>query len=300
MNIDFSPDFLSTLADPTWGAIFANENVAGNIAESLTKAVVSDIIGSFGKIRKVVPQSRSGLPGDRGSRVDIEVVTDANEIVIYELQVLYDRAMPKRNILAASHRIFDSVAPGIPIAELPERIPKIILINILCYNVRDDNTDIVQPSRTLYTKAPNTVADDTITRFDVQLPRFLKLVEDNKVDYKNALHCWLMLFWKSHELRKKPEEVLRMYPQLKEFAEANTGYGDYCRRYNLVAGDRGTLSQYAMWLSDAISYQSVIDSAREDEALKWEGVLAEALADKDAALADKDAEIAALKARLEQ
>ncbi|MDR1320542.1 MAG: PD-(D/E)XK nuclease family transposase, partial [Gracilibacteraceae bacterium] len=236
------------------------------------------------------PQSQTGFPDDRGSRVDIEVVTDDNEIVIYELQILHDPSLPKRNILAASHRIFDSAAPGDSYRELLKKTPKIIQINILCYNIRGDNADIVQPIQMLFTKPPHTVADDTITQFDVQLPRFIKLIEEDRVDYKNALHCWLMLFWKSHELKKSPQEVLKMYPQLQEFADANTGYGDFCQRYNLVAADRTTLKRYAMWINEALRREGEIAGAIEEKDAE--------IAEKDAEIAEKDAEIAGKDAEI--
>jgi uncharacterized protein (DUF3084 family) len=115
------------------------------------------------------------------------------------------------------------------------------------------------------------------------------LLETNGIDYQNPLHCWLMLFWKSHELKKSPKEVLEMYPQLQEFAKTNTGYGEFCQRYNLVAADRDTLKQYALWLNEIMRREGEIEGAREDEAMKWQ----EALADKDAEIANKDAAFAA-------
>ncbi|MDR3295697.1 MAG: Rpn family recombination-promoting nuclease/putative transposase [Clostridiales Family XIII bacterium] len=190
MKVSFDRDFISTLSDPAWSALFADAEVAGLAAESLTRAVVSKFGLDFGKVVRVTPQKYAGsVPGMKASRVDVEAVSADNEVAIYELQVLYDRALPRRNLLAAAHRISGSIPEGTDPGEYHAVMPKITVINICCYNIRDDgeNAGVIQPVQLRFGAPPHGVADDQYAVFYVQLPQFLA----NGPDLSDGFGCWM-------------------------------------------------------------------------------------------------------------
>jgi hypothetical protein len=310
LKMSFSKDFQSTLSDETWNSLFSNEHVAGKSVESLTNAIVSGFIGKIGTVTKVTPQRYEVVAGVRASRVDIEAESDHNELVIYEIQILYDKALPRRNTLSSALKVFNRVEKGTTTAELLVKTPKIIHINILCYNIREDNNDIVQFSRKCYMNTPITPTDDEDFRFDVQLPRFRELIISDKVDFKNETHCWLFTIWRCHELSKTPKEVMDMYPELREYAKVNVGYHEFGNRFEDVTRSAEARENYIKWIDETWRQQSVIDSAVEMAIEQFQEIIAEkdaALSEKDAALSEKDAEnarlaeeIAALRARLAQ
>ncbi|MDR3295022.1 MAG: Rpn family recombination-promoting nuclease/putative transposase [Clostridiales Family XIII bacterium] len=262
MKVSFDKDFISALSDPAWSALFADVKVAGLAAESLTRAVVSKFGLGFGKVVRVTPQKYENIPGLKGSRVDVEAESGDNELAVYELQILYDRALPQRNLLAASHRISGSIPAGTDTSEYPVMMPRITVINICCYNIRDDceNADVIQPVQMRFGTPPHDVADDQYSVFYVQMPQFIA----GEPDLADGFDCWMFTIWKSHELRKKPQEVVDMHLELKEFAARDGGFAQFCGRFDRIAADEGARKEYIMWLDESIRQRSIVDSAVED------------------------------------
>lgn len=301
LDVNFSSNFISTLADPAWGAVFANQQVSGDAAESLTRAVVSGYITKFGKVIRVTPQSTAKQPGVQGSRVDVEVETEDNEIAIYEVQVIYDRGLSQRNLLSFAYKLSDSMPEGTKHADYPNKMPKIIAINFLCYNLRENSDKIVQPVQLCYREPPVEVADDHIMIFNVQIPEFL----NKNPDFSIPLHCWLYTIWQSHIQKKTPEEVVKMAPELDKYAQEDAGFRQYIQRFNWVAADKKARDEYFMWLNERLWQRGVIEGAIEERDEYWQEKLDRALEEKDQALEEKDQavgkltdEINALKALL--
>jgi hypothetical protein len=97
LEVNFSKTVSSPLADPTWNYAFANLEISGHAAQSLTKAVINDLIHLSGDVIRVTPQSYSKIPGLKGSKVDIEFQTADNELICCEMQVHYDKWLSTRN-----------------------------------------------------------------------------------------------------------------------------------------------------------------------------------------------------------
>ncbi|GHV10488.1 hypothetical protein FACS1894217_15950 [Clostridia bacterium] len=93
---EFQP--LSPLADPVVGAIFSDVENAGLAAESLVRSIIGS--ESLGKVISVTPQRYYKIPDQRGCRVDVEIETSNNRIIIAEVQLSVDPVMPQRNLLA--------------------------------------------------------------------------------------------------------------------------------------------------------------------------------------------------------
>jgi chromosome segregation ATPase len=126
---------------------------------------------------------------------------------------------------------------------------------------------------------PHEVADDQYSVFYVQIPQFLAKEPDLTDDFD----CWIFTIWKSHELRKKPQEVVEMYSKLKEFSTRDVGFAQFCSRFDRVAADDGARKEYIMWLDESIRQRSIVDSAVEDAVTPLLGQLSE----KDSLLSEQ-------------
>ncbi|MDR1787041.1 MAG: PD-(D/E)XK nuclease family transposase, partial [Treponema sp.] len=103
---------LSPLADPVVGAIFSDAEHAGLAAASLIGAVLACDGVTIGKVLSVTPQRHHKYPDERGIRIDVEIITAANEAVIIEVQLHTDMALLQRNLFAAARVFVDRVPEG--------------------------------------------------------------------------------------------------------------------------------------------------------------------------------------------
>ena len=261
VSIIGSYDVLSPLADPVIGAIFANAEVAGMAAKSLIRVTLeSEGDNTFeGKILRVTPQrSYIGLP-HRGCRVDIEVESDANEIAIFEIQIDPDIHIMKRDLFSASHIFTRTSSKGDTSAQMAAKLPRVICINILGYNLREDNKEVVQPFMIQYTKPPVQVAIPNFSGYNIQLPRILEM----EPDFTNGLYCWGYTLYTAHVEGKTIKEVLDMQPALQTYAREDEGYQQFCEQYQLVATDPRSRDEYAMWFNARMREEGMKEAAIE-------------------------------------
>jgi hypothetical protein len=123
---------MSPLADPVVNTIFANAELAGLAAYSLINAILqSDGSALTGTVVRVTPQQTHSFPYGRGCRVDVEVLTDTNELIIFEVQLRPDKHIMTRSLFSTSHVIINATATGDAPPEMAKKIPRIINIHIL-------------------------------------------------------------------------------------------------------------------------------------------------------------------------
>jgi predicted transposase/invertase (TIGR01784 family) len=261
---DDRPAALSPLADPVVAAIFSDIENAGLAAASLTGAVLAQDGARIGNVLSVTPQRHYSRPGERGCRIDIEVVSDRNERVIIEVQMQADRVVYQRNLFSAS-RIFAGIStPGSASAKMAATMPRVIAIDILNFNMRDDQEDFLQPIKPLYTKAPHVVAFSQFAVYSVQLPRF----RETEKDFGNPLHCWLYAMDTAAQNKLSIEEVIKMSTPLQQFADADAGFRQFCERYKRVAADPKTRNEYYDWIHENMREQGMLAAAREEGELR--------------------------------
>ena len=164
---------LSPLADPVVNAVFASEEVAGLAAESLIGSVLEsdEEAAPIDRIVSVTPQRSRHDPLYRGCRVDIETVTKSNDRIIFEIQINPDITIMQRDLFTASHIYLTTSRKGDSPREMAAGLPTVVFINILGYNIREDNTDLVQPFKVMYTKPPQVTAVRNFSGYNVQLTR---------------------------------------------------------------------------------------------------------------------------------
>ena len=238
---------MSPLADPVVSAIFANAEVAGLAAASLVRVTMeADGSALTGSIVSVTPQRSHISVGERGCRIDIEIMTDTDERVIIEVQVDPDSDIMQRSLLSSSHIYTETSRVGSTSAEMAAGMPRVIMINILSYNLRKDNKDVLQPYKIMYTKPPQTVALPQFCGYNIQLPRLAGM----EPDFTSGLYCWYFTLYTAHFKGKSIEEVIAMNPQLQAYAQQDTGYRQFCEQYNLVAADAQARHEYYLWVKD--------------------------------------------------
>jgi len=248
---------LSPLADVVVSSIFCDEVHAALAAKSLAQAVVGDLEG---EVTRVVPQSASASPAERGVRVDVEMRTDANELVLVEFQFGDDSTIYHRNLLAASRHIARAAKSGMTHAEVARTMPKVVSLNFLGFNVRDDDEAVVQPVRLFYENGPRSVALDRFSVYSIQLPRFLERITEPVTD----LDCWLYTMAKSHEERVPVKELVDMHVSLKEFLATNEGYAQYCNNIELIDEDEEVMDAYFAWVNAKMREEGELDAARRN------------------------------------
>jgi hypothetical protein len=299
---------MSPLADPVVSAIFADKETAGLAVVSLIEAVLEEN-GEFIQIDEIIsvtPQRHHSNVKQRGCRIDIEVATKDKDRVIIEVQTSPESWIMQRNLFAASRIFTETSKQGDTSKEMSERLPRVIVINILNYLVRYDNSDAIQPAKIMFTKKPQRVAVDNLKIYNVQPPK----IEEMEENFDNAWYCWFYAMYKADSENKTLSEVVLMTPQLKKYSERDAGFKQYCEQYELVSGDPETQSKYFLWIDGLMKEAGMRHAAEEivrretDE--KWQIIVAEkdnihnaTLAEKDAELAERDLLIAELRAKID-
>jgi predicted transposase/invertase (TIGR01784 family) len=259
------PIAMSPLADPVVGAIFDNVQNAGLAAASLVGAILIQDGIKIGKVISVTPQRYYKLPNKRGCRVDVVIETNANERIITEVQIYFDPTIFQRNLFAASEIFVSETTEGTTSAEMAKEMPCVIAINILDFNVREDNKELLQPVKPMFTKEPVKVAFKQFSIYNVQLPR----LEEMPADFSDDFYCWLYVMNTAMRKKVSIEEVISMTPELQAFAERNTGFQQYCDQYKRAAADPETQKEYYRWINEQMRQEGMKRGAVE-KALKQE------------------------------
>ncbi|MCL2572635.1 MAG: Rpn family recombination-promoting nuclease/putative transposase [Defluviitaleaceae bacterium] len=268
----------SPLADPITSAIFSSVEEAGLAAESLIRETLKSDGNEklLGKIIRVTPQHSHISPRYRSCRVDIESETDSNEHIIVEVQTSRDPNIMRRDLFTASHIYVKTSNKGDSPTQMATKMPRVIFINILGYNIRSDNNDLVQPFKVLYTKPPHDIAIPNFCGYNIQLPK----VEEMKPDFNSGLYCWCYTLYTAHKQNKSIQEVITMTPALQAYTLEDTGFLQFCKRYNLIAGTETARWEYQRWIWDTMREEGILEGAREEALEQGQVIATENLARK--------------------
>ena len=249
---------MSPLADPVFSGIFANVGVAGLAMESFIRAVLeADNERLVGKVTSVTPQRAHSSVKRRGCRVDIDTETDENERIVTEIQINPDARIKVRNLFSASHIFRESSVKGDTPAQMAKKMPKVIHINLLAYEVRENSSELLEPFKIMYTKKPKEVAIPNFSGYNIQLPKLEKM----EPDFGSALYCWCHAAYTAHAEGKSLKEVVDMSKALQDYALQDPGFKQFCERYNIVSQDPQTQRQYVSWVNDIMREAGIKEAA---------------------------------------
>ena len=247
----------SPLYDVVIAATFANYETAGIAAEYLIKDVLGQYGKKLGKVVSVTPQEYNKLPNHRGCRVDVFCQTDNNELWIIEFQMYEDAYMFERNLSEVSLAIVRSTQAGMNVPQMAEAMPHIVVINLLNFYVRGEDSHWFQPVHFMYDKEPREVANDKLEIYNVQLPWFA----EHEPDYDNDGECWLYVMYQSHIKKITPQEVLAMHTSLNRFAQTNPGFQQFETRFSQAIADPELLRQIGMEISERMREEGMRKAA---------------------------------------
>ena len=186
--------------------------------------------------------------------------TDANERVIAELQVNSDKNLMIRNLFASSHIFTETSNKGDTPREMAERMPRVIHINILGYNIRKGSRNLIEPFKVMYTNEPKEVAIAKFGGYNVQLPKVFEMERD----FRSGLYCWCYALYTAHIEGRTMQEVVTMEPALQEYAKQDEGFQQFCDRYNFVSEDAKARREYVLWINDRMREAGMWASAWDE------------------------------------
>lgn len=182
-------------------------------------------------------------------RVDVIVRTRSNKIFDIEVQIARDE-MNNRDFFYGARILSSEFKSGQKYSDMP----KIRIINILDFIVREDNKELVQTVGLDYEKEPRREATDVFKIYHIQMPIFRKEHKTFDSVKGNAFHTWLYLFDKGY----KNEEEMKMIAGISE------GMKNFAQRYGIAINDPRLVKLYEMEQDSIRDENSRLDFARRE------------------------------------
>lgn len=193
--------------------------------------------------------------GAKYGRVDVIVRTQSNRIFDIEVQIARDE-MNNRDFFYGARLLSSEFKSGQKYSEMP----KIRIINILDFLVREDNTDLVQTVSLNYDKEPRREATDVFKIYHIQMPIFRKEHKNFEEVKGNAFYTWLYLFDKGY----KDKEEMSM------IASISDGMKNFAQKYSIAINDPRLTRLYQMEQDAIRDENSRLDFAKREG--KREGI----------------------------
>ena len=252
MNDDIHNERLDPLSDPVFSCLFADESTTVSMLE-IINAVLTDA-GDPPIQRIVAMNSQYDLIaeniGRKNGRLDVRAVSENGELFDIEVQLRTMRAMNDRAWFYGSRLMSDSFREG----DAYDSVPRVRVINLLDFVLRDTHPDYLQPIGVLYKKGIPEIATDAFRIYNIELPKFRaqnKTLNDVKAD---PLKRWLYLFEEGYKDEREMEVLTDMTEGLKAFAS----------KYNRSLSDPKLRRLYELDLSARRDERAVIQTAENE------------------------------------
>ncbi|MDR0548206.1 MAG: Rpn family recombination-promoting nuclease/putative transposase [Deltaproteobacteria bacterium] len=270
------PQKISPLADPVVARLFSNANDSGLAMKSLVNSILynarriqlpfdsdSTLLEDVSTIVSITPQPIRINPNldIRSYRLDVEALTNNNEVIALEVQLSKFNLMTERMIIYCQTFFRDSSHKGDDLQDIVKKIPKVIGIGICDFEFLPSCPDFhVLTLVTHYSELSSQLAMNKLQLHTLQLPVFAQ----KKPDYDNPIDCWLTAFNDLH-LGRDLDEVIFMNPDLNNFYKTDPGFKQFVDLFKLTLSDPATIKEYNLWLQE----QRVNNSERD--VIKAEG-----------------------------
>ena len=161
---------LDPLSDPVFSCMFADDSTTVSMLEIINAVLVD--AGDEPIQRIIQMNSQYDLIaeniGKKNGRLDVRAVAEDGELFDIEVQLRTMNAMNDRAWFYGSRLMSDSFHEG----EDYDNVPRVRVINLLDFVLRDTNEDFLQPIGVMYKKPPVEIASDAFRIYNIELPKF--------------------------------------------------------------------------------------------------------------------------------
>jgi predicted transposase/invertase (TIGR01784 family) len=269
------PKPMDPLADPVLEYAFRNAEVSGLAMRELANATLADSGDEvIDEVISVTPQTTiKGTRGERSFKLDVFARTSGNRFVLLEVQLRRQAFINTRTHIHATKPLKDAADSGDTWGEIAEKLPRVVSINILDFEIRTPDRNFHQVIESTYRESPHEVADNHITTHNIELPKFRR----TEKSMENPLHCWLTALCDARDKVITMKEAVAMNEILQKYADANPGFTQFMQQYELANADRETRTKYDMWMVDTyldeLEKRKIAEDARTEGADAMETVI---------------------------
>lgn len=249
------------LSDSVFSCIFADESTKIAMLE-IINAVLTD--AGDAPVRAITKMdSQYSLIaehiGVKGGRLDVRAVAEDGELFDIEVQLRGQAAMNDRSWFYGSKLMSDAFREG----EEYRRIPRVRVINLLDFVLREAHDDYLQPIGVMYRKRPE-IASDAFRIYNIELPKFRAKYHTLESVKGNPLAQWLYLLEQGYKDEREMEVLTEMTEGMKAFA----------KKYNRSLDDPKLRGLYELDMSARRDRASELSTARQEgmEAGRTEGI----------------------------
>ena len=166
---------LEPLSDTVFSYIFADKDLTVSMQELIDSVLTDAGDPLIGKVKSVQTQYsvQKRMVSTHGGRLDARVEAADGTLFDIEVQIYPEPAMNDRSWFYASTLMSEEFREGQPYHELP----RVRVINLLDFVLRDEHPDLLQPIGLLYRKEPAT-ATDAFRIYNIELPKIPKRSPD--------------------------------------------------------------------------------------------------------------------------
>ena len=268
---------LKPLADAVIAFIFRSAEAGGEAMRGLANAVLED--SGDKPIRRVIsliPQRYQTSPGGRILRLDVLAESEANEIVLLEVQLDRQSFFTTRSMVYAMESLQKNIDIGDSWGAIALKMPRVISINLLDFELREKGVNFHQIIEPIYREPPHEVAEHHHVTHNIELPKFRRTAPD----WSRPLHLWLTALCRAQDQNITLREVVDMDPVLQTFESNDSSFAQFVNNYGVANMDPETRWQYRLGALAAMFQRMELQTERE------EGI-AEGIAEEKRAIAKK-------------
>lgn len=195
------------------------------------------------------------LIGRKSGRVDVHAESNDNQIFDTEVQLRTGLDMNERDVFYGGRMIADNIPEGTPY----DQLPRVRVINILDYVIRDNCGDYFQPVNLIYRKPGRNgemeVATDALRIYHIQLPLFRQQYTRLEDVRRDRLAAWLYAFDRGYQSESEMEVLATM----------TEGLATYAKKYRLAENDPRVRALYEFEMSAKMDEATRMSNARKEE-----------------------------------
>lgn len=260
---------LEPLSDSVFSYIFADKDLTVSMQELIDSVLTDAGDPLIGKVKSVQAQYsvQKSMVSTHGGRLDARVEAADGTLFDIEVQIYLEPSMNDRSWFCGSALMSEEFREGQPYHEFP----RVRVINLLDFVLREEHPDLLQPIGLLYRKDPAT-ATDAFRIYNIELPKFRDTNPTLESVKDDPLLRWLYLL----DVGYKNDHELEVLSNMTE------GMRAFAKRYKVSLNDPDLRRMYDYEMSAkreqaSRDYNSEMRGEKRGEARAYEKVVRSAL-----------------------